>query len=315
CGGDIEQFLETFDSGGIDLSTYRERMAREGVSVDTAGLRDGIIGMSLPNGVFVDCTANETVAGLYEDFLSNGISVVAANKCAASSDYDRYRSLKSIARNKGVKFLFETNVGAGLPVISTINALKNSGDCIEKIEAVMSGSLNYIFNVLSSEIPFSRAVRMAEEAGYSEPDPRVDLSGTDVVRKLVILSREAGCKVSQEDVEKRLFIPKDFFEGSLEEFWQRLPSLDAGFEEQRKALASEGKRWRFVARMDKGHYGVALETVGEEHPLYHLDGSNNIFLLTTERYRQYPMIIKGYGAGADVTAAGVFSDILNIANI
>ena len=304
-----------FDSGGIELSEYKERMARDGVPTDVAALRGDIIGMNLPNRVFVDCTASGAVAALYEDFLSNGISVVAANKCAASSDYDRYQLLKSIAVNRGVKFLFETNVGAGLPVISTVNALRNSGDRIEKIEAVMSGTLNYIFNVLSSEITFSCAVWMAKEAGYCEPDPRVDLSGTDVVRKLVIIAREAGYKVSQEDVEKRLFIPQDFFEVPLEEFWKRLPSLDAGFEAERRALASRGRRWRFVARMEDGHFGASLETVGEEHPFYHLDGSNNIFVLTTERYRQYPMIIKGYGAGADVTAAGVFSDILNIANI
>ena len=223
--------------------------------------------------------------------------------------------LKGTARERGVKFLFETNVGAGLPIINTINDLVNSGDRIEKIEAVLSGTLNYTFNTLSEDVPLSQTVRQARELGFSEPDPRVDLSGRDVIRKLVILCREAGYKVNQEDVQANLFIPEEFYNCSIEEFWEKLPSLDAQFELKRKELAAQKKRWRFVASMDNGHFSVGLKEISEFHSFYVLDGSNNIILLTTERYHQHPMLIQGYGAGASVTAAGVFADIMRIANI
>ena len=193
--------------------------------------------------------------------------------------------------------------------------MRNSGDHILKIEAVLSGTLNFIFNELSADVPFSETVRRAKAQGYSEPDPRIDLGGTDVVRKLVILAREAGYKVEQADVEKRLFVPDSFFEGSLEDFWSNLPTLDADFERQNQQLVKAGKRWRFVATMDHGKTCVGLQAVDKSHPFYNLEGSNNIVLLTTERYKQYPMQIQGYGAGADVTAAGVFANIMSIANI
>jgi aspartokinase/homoserine dehydrogenase 1 len=255
------------------------------------------------------------VASLYNDFFEHSISVVAANKVAASSCYDNYARLKATARKRGVKFLFETNVGAGLPIINTINDLYNSGDKILKIEAVLSGTLNYIFNTISADIPFSETVRLAKEEGYSEPDPRIDLSGKDVIRKLVILSREAGYRLEQDDVEKHLFIPNEFFEGSIEDFWKNLPTLDADFEARRKVLEEGKKHWRFVAKLENGKGSVSLQEVGERHPFYDLEGSNNIILLTTERYHEYPMLIQGYGAGASVTAAGVFADIMSIANI
>ncbi len=236
---------------------------------------------------------------------------MAANKIAASSGYETYRQLKDTALSRGVKFLFETNVGAGLPIIGTINDLVSSGDRILKIEAVLSGTLNYIFNTLSETVTFSRAVAQAKELGYSEPDPRIDLSGQDVVRKLVILTREAGYRGEQEDVEKEPFIPRKLFEGSLEEFWEGLPELDAQFEEQRRRLKAEGKRLRFVAQMERGVMSVGLKAVDSSHPFYNLEGSNNIVMLTTERYRKYPMLIQGYGAGAGVTAAGVFANIMS----
>ena len=303
-----------FDRDGIDLSRWKELLA-EGQPVTPAKLRDEIIAMNIFNAVFVDCTASAEVASLYEDFFNHGISVVAANKIAASSDYQNYRMLKKTARRQGVKFLFETNVGAGLPIINTINSLRNSGDHVQKIEAVLSGTLNFIFNTISADIPFSETVRMAKEQGYSEPDPRIDLSGTDVVRKLVILSREAGYEVNQEDVVAEPFIPKEFFDCTLDEFWKKLPSLDASFEEKRRELEKEHKHWRFVAKMDNGKYTVSLRTFDEHHSFYSLDGSNNIVLLTTERYHNHPMLIQGYGAGASVTAAGVFADIISIANV
>ena len=303
-----------FDREGISLENCREQLAHSAPS-DLNRLRDEVIGMNIFNSVFVDCTASSDVAGLYQEFLEHNISVVAANKAAASSDYATYQKLKSTARQRGVKFLFETNVGAGLPIIRTMNDLLNSGDKILKIEAVLSGTLNFIFNKISADVPFSETVRLAKEEGYSEPDPRVDLSGKDVIRKLVILAREAGYRIEQSDVEKHLFVPDSFFRGTLDEFWKNLPSLDADFERRRKVLESEGKRWRFVSRYENGKASVELCEVGREHPFYTLEGSNNIILLTTERYKEYPMQIQGYGAGAGVTAAGVFADIMSIANV
>ncbi len=303
-----------FNRDGIDLSNYREQL-RNSEDSNTTRLRNEVVGMNIFNSVFVDCTASKDVAAMYQDLLEHNISVIAANKIAASSDYGSYVRLKNTALARGVKFRFETNVGAGLPIIGTINDLCNSGDRILKIEAVLSGTLNYIFNELSADIPFSKTVKRAKEQGYSEPDPRIDLSGTDVVRKLVILTREAGYKVEISDVEKHLFIPDAFFKGPLEDFWNNLPSLDADFEQRRKQLETEGKRWRFVAKMENGHTCVSLQTVEKGHPFYNLEGSNNIVMLTTERYKEYPMLIQGYGAGASVTAAGVFANIMSIANI
>ncbi|MCQ2143245.1 MAG: bifunctional aspartate kinase/homoserine dehydrogenase I [Bacteroidales bacterium] len=303
-----------FSRDGLDVANYKEALAC-GEDLDLGKLRDEVIGMNIFNSVFVDCTASAEVATLYHDFFEHGISVVAANKVAASSDFDNYYELKSLARRRNVKFLFETNVGAGLPIINTINALRQSGDKILRIEAVLSGTLNFIFNTISADIPFSETVRMAKEQGFSEPDPRIDLSGKDVIRKLVILAREAGYKVNQEDVEADLFIPASFFDCSMEEFWEKLPSLDADFEARRRGLESGNKHWRFVAKMENGNKSVSLREFDRNHSFYSLEGSNNIILLTTERYNKHPMLIQGYGAGAGVTAAGVFADIMSIANI
>ena len=304
-----------FDREGVDLGHYRERLASEGIDLTPARLQEEVIGMNIFNAVFVDCTASPEIAALYKEFFLHGVSVVTANKIAASSDFANYKDLKETALKRSVKFLFETNVGAGLPVINTINALKNSGDRIEKIEAVLSGTLNFICNTISADVPFSRTVKMAQEQGFSEPDPRIDLSGKDVIRKLVILAREAGYQVEQSDVEAQLFVPDSFFHCSIEEFWAQLPSLDARFERERQRLQAEHKCWRFVAKMENGRYSVGLREIPEGHSFYVLEGSNNIILLTTERYHQHPMLIQGYGAGASVTAAGVFADIMSVANV
>lgn len=303
-----------FNSDGIDLANYRQLLADANESNESK-LRDAIIEMNCFNSVFVDCTASKEVAEIYQPLLEHNISVIAANKIAASSSYEKYARLKETALARGVFFRYETNVGAGLPIIGTINDLRNSGDVILKIEAVLSGTLNFIFNEISADVTLSEAVRRAKEQGYSEPDPRIDLSGKDVIRKLVILAREAGYKVEKTDVEAHLFIPDEFFEGNIEEFWKNLPKLDADFEARRKQLDAEGKRWRFVATFDHGKLSVALKEVDRTHPFYNLQGSNNIVALTTERYREYPMLIQGYGAGASVTAAGVFANIMSIANI
>ena len=300
---------------GIDLADYQNELNEKGIDSTPETLLQQVLDMNIFNSVFVDCTANAQVADLYKDLLEHNISVVAANKISASSSYDNYSLLKHIAHTRGVKYLFETNVGAGLPIINTINDLIHSGDKILKIEAVLSGTLNFIFNVISADVPLSKAIHMAKEQGYSEPDPRIDLSGKDVIRKLVILAREAGYRLEQSDVEKHLFIPDALFEGTLDNFWKNVSQLDADFESRRQKLTEDGKRWRFVAKFENGKATVGLQEVGMGHPFYGLEGSNNIILLTTERYKQYPMMIQGYGAGAEVTAAGVFADIMSIANV
>ena len=316
---DVDNFV--LDRDGIDLDNY-EKILRAGFPADTEHMKEEIVKMNIFNSVFVECTASRQIAQLYQTFLEHNISVVAANKIAASSDYDSYVKLRQTARDRGVWFRYETNVGAGLPIIGTINDLCNSGDKILKIEAILSGTLNFIFNEIAADVPFSETVKRAKEQRYSEPDPRIDLSGTDVIRKLVILTREAGYKVEQDDVEKHLFVPDSYFEGSIDDFWKRLPELDADFEARRKVLEAGNKRWRFVATMEADEQNsssfktsVALKEVPYGHPFYGLEGSNNIVLLTTERYKEYPMLIQGYGAGAAVTAAGVFANIMSIANI
>ena len=310
---DAKQML--FTREGIELSDFRTVLHQQGQPANVERMKEEIIGMNIFNSVFVDCTASADVASIYQELLKHNVSVVAANKIAASSAYDNYKTLKQIARQRGVKFLFETNVGAGLPIINTINDLIHSGDKILKIEAVLSGTLNFIFNRISADVPFSRTIRMAQEERYSEPDPRIDLSGKDVIRKLVILAREAGYRLEQEDIEKHLFVPDEYFQGSLENFWEKVPQLDADFEARRQRLEAEHKHWRFVAKLENGKASVGLQEVGMGHPFYGLEGSNNIILLTTERYKEYPMMIQGYGAGAGVTAAGVFADIMSIANV
>ncbi|MDR0700204.1 MAG: bifunctional aspartate kinase/homoserine dehydrogenase I [Tannerella sp.] len=300
---------------GLDFKTCIKDLKENGAESSPALLRDEIIKMNIFNSVFVDCTSSEKIAGLYETLLNKNISIVAANKIAASSSYKNYLLLKETARKRGIKFLFETNVGAGLPIINTMNDLINSGDHILKLEAVLTGTLNFIFNTISEKIPLSKAIKMAVDAKYAEPDPRVDLSGMDVIRKLVILAREAGYAIEQKDVKTNLFIPSGYFEGDIDNFWEHIADLDVEFEEKRKKLAAKDKRLRFVASMNNGECEVGLMEVGSRHPFYELEGSNNIIMISTERYHDYPMIIKGYGAGADVTAAGVFADIISIANI
>jgi len=308
---DVSNYI--LDRDGIDLTQYKE-LLKDGKTSTPEIIKQALIDLNIYNCVFVDCTASGAIANIYKDLLLHNISVVAANKIAASGDYDTYMELKNIARKRGIKYLYETNVGAGLPIINTINDLIFSGDRIVKLEAVLSGTLNFIFNTISKDIPLSKAIRMAMEARFAEPDPRIDLSGKDVIRKLVILARESGIRVEQDDVEKNLFIPTDFFEGSLDDFWKKVEAYDAIFEEKRKVIEAEGKHWCFVAKLENGKTSVGLQAVGPTHPFYDLKGSNNLIIINTARY-QDPMMIRGYGAGAAVTAAGVFADIISIANI
>lgn len=300
---------------GIDLADCIDKLNTEGTESNLDDFVNQIQKLNLRNSVFIDCTADETVAKLYPEVLNTYSSIVTANKIACSSAFDFYSSLKKSAQDKGVKLFFETNVGAGLPIIGTIGDLIKSGDKITKLEAVLSGTLNFIFNVLSKDIPLSKAIKLAKEKGYSEPDPRVDLSGIDVTRKLLILAREAGHKLEREEISISPFLPSDCFEGTLDDFWKKVETFDVSFEEKRKKLEKENKKWRFVATFDNGKAYVQLNEVDINHPAYALEGSNNIILITTERYADEPMIIKGYGAGAEVTAAGVFADIIRVANI
>ncbi len=304
-----------FSRRGLDIDDYSDALKQAEIDATPERIAHEIVKMNIFNSVFVDCTACKEIAEQYKTLLSHNVNVVAANKIAASAKYATYRELKEIAAKRGVKFLFETNVGAGLPIINTINNLINSGDKILKIEAVLSGTLNFVFNTVSASVPLSRAIEMAKEAGYSEPDPRIDMSGKDVARKIVILAREAGYEVEQEDVVQRGIIPVECFEGSAADFIENVRKFDATFEEMRRRAEADRKHLRFVAKLDNGVVSTGLQEVGEEHPFYSLEGSNNVILITTERYKEYPMEIKGYGAGAEVTAAGVFADIISIANI
>ena len=304
-----------FNREGIDIANYREVMDKEGEVSSLAGFVDAIRKMNIYNSVVVDCTASDLVAEKYREILESNISIVTANKSAASSAYSNYAEIKRIAKQKGVKFLFETNVGAGLPIINTLNDLVNSGDKILKIEAVLSGTLNFVFNTISANVPLSKTIRMAKDEGYSEPDPRIDLSGVDVARKVLILARESGYQLEMEDIKIKRFIPDDLFNGTLEDFWKNVGSLDTEFESKRKKLEAENKKWRFVAKFENGAGEAGLIEVDSRHPFYDLEGSNNLVMYTTERYNQFPMLIKGYGAGASVTAAGVFADLIKVSNI
>lgn len=303
------------EKGGLDLKHYANQLANEGEKADIDEFIARIKTLNVRNSVFIDCTANEHIASKYKQVLDSFTSVVTANKIACSSAYENYLDLKQTAQNRNVRFYYETNVGAGLPIINTINDLIISGDRILKLEAVLSGTLNFIFNTLSQEIPLSETVRLAKEKGFSEPDPRIDLSGVDVVRKILILSREAGYPLEFADVEVNTFLPAECFKGSIDDFWKNLSQYDAAFEVERKKLSAENKKWRFVAKLDNGKASVGLQVVDINHPAYSLEGSNNIVLITTERYNELPMIIKGYGAGAEVTAAGMFADIIRVANV
>ena len=304
-----------FNREGIDIPTFREELVFNGQDSSLEQFKNEIIKLNMYNSIFVDCTANDQAAGLYAELLNANISIVTANKVAASSEYENYALLKKIAKRKGAKFLFETNVGAGLPIITTLNDLVNSGDSILKIEAVLSGTLNFIFNTIGDSVPLSQTIRMAKDQGYAEPDPRIDLSGVDVARKLLILVRESGYQFDMKDIKINTFIPEKYFEGSVDDFWKNIPEMDTEFEANRKKLAEEGKFWRFVATFDQGKAEIGLQEIGAGHPFADLQGSNNLVMFTTERYHEFPMIIKGYGAGAAVTAAGVFADIIRVSNI
>jgi aspartokinase/homoserine dehydrogenase 1 len=297
----------------IDLANWKEILAAgEPMNLDL--YQQNIISRNLRNSVFVDVTANESVAGSYERLLAKSISVVACNKIAASSEYANYRKLKNLAREFNASYLFETNVGAGLPVISSLNDLIRSGDNVHRIDAVLSGTLNYVFNHYNGTKPFADVVRDAQNEGYTEPDPRLDLGGTDVMRKILILAREAGNELNMEDIENDGFLPESCFEGSVEDFYTEMAKHEAHFEALYDAAHEQDCKLKFVASYKDGKAKVGLQQIPTWHDFYHLYGKDNIVLYFTMRYPEHPLVVKGAGAGADVTASGVFADIIRVAS-
>ncbi|MFY7652027.1 MAG: bifunctional aspartate kinase/homoserine dehydrogenase I, partial [Chitinophagaceae bacterium] len=301
------------DNGNdISLDNWRENLSA-GIDMQLADFVSTIIAKNLRNSVLVDVTANDTVAGIYASLLEKSISVVACNKIAASSQYEHYQLLKSLAKEYNAQFLFETNVGAGLPVIGTLNDLVKSGDIIYKIQAVLSGTLNFVFNNYDGTRLFADVVKQAQEEGYTEPDPRLDLGGTDVMRKIMILAREAGEKLEMNDITNNSFLPESCFNGSVADFYAEMAKQEAHFKQLYTAAAAKNCKLKFVAQFENGKASVGLQHIPAESDFYHLYGKDNIVLFYTMRYPQQPLVVKGAGAGADVTASGVFADIMRVA--
>ena len=302
-----------FSETPIDLENWSSVLESDGTTMTLDSFKDSMISMNLRNSIFIDCTASNEVPELYEEILKSSISVVTPNKVACSSDFDHYLHLKKTATKYQARFLFETNVGAGLPVISTLSDLLKSGDRIYKIQAVLSGTLNFLFNEYDGSTKFSDIVKRAKEEGYTEPDPRIDLSGVDVMRKILILARESGYKMELDEIENRPFVPEECMEtDSIEAFYEKLDEYDHVFKEIVDSAAKEGKRVKYVATMDHGKASSGLETYGPEHPFYELAGKDNIVLFQTQRYPEQPLVVKGAGAGAAVTASGIFADVMRI---
>lgn len=299
------------DEDGIALATWKEQLA-QGEKGNIHEFVRQIIRRNLRNSVFVDVTANAEVAAVYKTLLEKSVAVVACNKIACSSSYESYKQLKSLAREFNASFLFETNVGAGLPVIGTLNDLLRSGDKVNKIQAVLSGTLNFVFNHYDGTRPFAEVVRQAQDEGYTEPDPRLDLGGTDVMRKIMILAREAGQHLEMEDISNEYFLPASCFEGSVADFYAEMAKQEPHFKKLYADAAAKHTKLKFVASYENGKAAVGLRHIPAESDFYHLYGKDNLVLFYTERYPEQPLVIKGAGAGADVTASGVFADIIRV---
>ena len=304
-----------FDEEGINLKDWKAAVAggeKTNVESFIAKVKD----LNLRNSIFVDITANYDIANIYDKFLSQNIAVVTCNKIACSSEYDNYKNLKNLSRKYNAPFLFETNVGAGLPIIDTLKHLIASGDKVNKIQAVLSGSLNFIFNNFSETYNFHDVVKEAGVQGFTEPDPKIDLSGVDVARKILILIRESGYKMDIEEIENNCFLPKECMDTTNnEDFFKSLTKHDAHFNKLLEDAKSKDSRIKFVAKFDNGKASVGLQFIPKESPFYNLEGKDNIVEFYTERYVDQPLIIKGAGAGAAVTASGIFADVIRIGNV
>ena len=304
-----------FDEAGIQAAKGIELLNGSSILSDPGELTEKIKDLNLPNSVFVDCTSSEVVTDQYRPLLHANVSIVTPNKKANSGKQSRYEELRHEAHKRGIKFLYETNVGAGLPIINTLNDLLLSGDKIIRIEAVLSGTLNFIFSSFNSGTSFSEIVKTAREKGYTEPDPRDDLNGMDVARKMLILARETGLKLEIDNVKVQNLVPEKLRgEKSIDAFMSGLKNFDDEFERLRKGAEQKNEKLRYMAVLDGNTVKAELTTVGDQHPFYMLSGSDNMIRITTERYNERPMVIRGPGAGAEVTAAGVFADIIRIAN-
>jgi aspartokinase/homoserine dehydrogenase 1 len=303
---------ELFDDGGLDLTNIKTRLEDAGPSQIEA-FTQAIVDKNLRNSIFVDVTASAEVVEAYPKLLKRSISVIACNKVAASSEFERYKMLKDLAREYNADFLFETNVGAGLPVIKTLEDLIRSGDRVSRIEAVLSGTLNFVFNNYDGTRPFADVVRRAQDEGYTEPDPRLDLSGTDVARKILILAREAGYKLEMGDISVEPFLPEACMSGSVEDFYAEMRRQEGHFVQLLGEATAKGQKLKYIASLDGGKAAAGLRSIGPEHDFANLSGKDNAVLFFTDRYAVQPLVIKGAGAGADVTAAGVFADIIRAA--
>jgi aspartokinase/homoserine dehydrogenase 1 len=298
-----------FNDEGVDLKAWKEQLDG-GEPADLNKFVETMRSKNLRNSVFVDVTATEKVAEAYDSIFDNNVSIVACNKIACSSPFNYYKKLKDLARDHNVSFLFETNVGASLPIIGTINDLLRSGDRVNKIEAVLSGTLNFVFNNYDGTKSFAEVVRQAQNEGYTEPDPRLDLSGKDVMRKIMILAREAGELLEMEDITNNSFMPESCMQGSVADFYAEMEKQETYFKELYQEAAAAGKKLKFVATFENGKAAVGLKHIDPAHDFYHLYGKDNIVLFYTNRYVEQPLVIKGAGAGAEVTASGVFADII-----
>lgn len=303
-----------FDEEGIDLDSWKDRLSDAGgTGLKPTETADVIIERNLRNSVFADVTADTGVVEMYPQLLKKSVSVIACNKVAASSAFEKYSGLKDLAREYNANFLFETNVGAGLPVINTLNDLMRSGDRVNRIEAVLSGTLNFVFNNYDGTRKFAEVVRQAQDEGYTEPDPRLDLSGMDVARKILILAREAGHRLEMENIENVPFLPASCFEGSVDDFYAEMARQEEHFRKLMDDAVSKGLKLKYIASLVDGKASVGLQSIGPEHNFANLSGKDNAVLFYTNRYADLPLVIKGAGAGADVTAAGVFADIIRAA--
>ncbi len=304
-----------FDEEGINMDNWKPDLLDSDLKSDLSAFVEKMKTLNLSNAIFIDNTANDSITNFYESILDASISISTPNKIATSSSYLQYQRLKTIAKKRGVQFMYETNVGAGLPVITTLSDLINSGDQILKIEGVLSGSLSFIFNSYKEGLLFSAIVKEAKTLGYTEPDPRIDLNGIDVRRKLIILARESGYPLEAEDVEIQNILPEACQDAeTVDQLFEALENADANFEKIRSDAAAKNKVLRMIAKLENGKASIGLEAVGSDHPFYSLSGSDNMIIFTTERYKERPLVIRGPGAGAEVTAAGVFAEIISIGN-